>query len=35
VELELKLSVQLMQWLVSARQVGHRLDASANVDAEV
>jgi hypothetical protein len=35
VALELKLSVQLMQWLVSARQAGHRLDASADIDAEV
>jgi len=35
VDLELKLSIQLMQWLLTARRLGHRLDASANTDAEV
>lgn len=35
VDLELKLRCHLMQWLISAREHGHRLDASANVDAEV
>ena len=35
VELELKLSVRLMQWLLIARRLGHRLDASADTDAEV
>jgi hypothetical protein len=35
VDMELKLCSHLMHWLMSAREQGHRLDASANVDAEV
>jgi hypothetical protein len=35
VDVELKLCSHLMQWLMSAREHGHRLDVSANVDAEV
>lgn len=35
VDVELKLCSHLMHWLMSAREQGHRLDASANVDAEV
>lgn len=35
VSVELKLNSHLMQWLISARELGHRLDASADVDAEV
>ena len=35
VDVELKLCSHLMQWLMSAKEQGHRLDVSANIDAEV